>query len=97
MVPSFLSRLAAMRRTPMREVAQNMGVSLRRRLDGVAHWGGLTARDSDALKLWSGVPIGEARNCFLSVRLAAVLPIYGCAKAKWIRFHLWPRFWKRKL
>lgn len=55
----------------MVEFAQNMGVSLRRVLDGdrqaldsLAHWGGLTAADIDTLQSWSGEPIGEVRTRF---------------------------------
>jgi hypothetical protein len=69
--PSFLSRFAAMRRTPVVEFAQNMGVSWRRVLDGdrqaldsLAHWGGLTSADIDTLQSWSGEPIGEVRMRF---------------------------------
>lgn len=70
-VPSFLSRLAAMRRTPVVEFAQNMGVSFRRVLDGdrdaldsVAHWGGLTAAGIETLQSWSGEPMGDVRMQF---------------------------------
>lgn len=70
-VPSFLSRLAAMRRTSMVEFSQNMGVSFRRvldgdreALDGVAHWGGLTAFGIAELQSWSGEPIGDVRMRF---------------------------------
>src|SRR3990167_7755706 len=70
-VPSFLSRFAAMRLTPMVEFAQNMGFSFRRILDGdpealdsLAHWGGLTAAGIEVLQSWSGMPIGDVRMRF---------------------------------
>jgi hypothetical protein len=70
-VPSFLSRFAAMRRTPVVEFAQNMGFSFRRILDGdpealdsLAHWGGLTAAGIEVLQSWSGEPIGDVRMRF---------------------------------
>lgn len=70
-VPSFLSRFAAMRRTPVVEFAQNMGFSFRRLLDGdpealdsLAHWAGLTSAGIEVLQSWSGEPIGDARMRF---------------------------------
>jgi len=70
-VPSFLSRFAAMRLTPMVEFAQNMGFSFRRILDGdsealnsLAHWGGLTAAGIEVLQSWSGERIGDVRMRF---------------------------------
>ncbi|ETD81595.1 hypothetical protein U716_10505 [Rhodobacter capsulatus B6] len=70
-VPSFLSRLAAMRRTEMAEFAQNMGVSVRRFLDGdpealagLVTWGGVTPAQLAELQSWSGEAIGEVRTRF---------------------------------
>ncbi len=70
-VPSLLSRLAAMRRTEMAEFAQNMGVSVRRFLDGdpqalagLVTWGGLSPAQLAELQFWSGEAIGEVRTRF---------------------------------
>ncbi|MDP2086687.1 MAG: TniQ family protein, partial [Gemmobacter sp.] len=70
-VPSFFSRFAAMRRTPVVEFAQNMGFSFRRLLDGdsealdsLAHWAGLASAGIEVLPSWSGEPIGDARMRF---------------------------------
>ena len=70
-VPSFLSRLAAMRRTPIVEYAQNMGAPLRHILDGdygalssLAYWGGLSSVELETLTSWTGEPIGEVRMRF---------------------------------
>ncbi|XZQ28054.1 TniQ family protein [Rhodobacter capsulatus] len=70
-VPSFLSRLAAMRRTEMAEFARNMGFSVRRFLDGdpealagLVTWGGVTPAQLAELQSWSGEAVGEVRTRF---------------------------------
>jgi hypothetical protein len=70
-VPSFLSRLATMRRTPIVEYAQNMGAPLRDILDGdygalssLAYWGRLSSVELANLTSWTGEPIGDVRMRF---------------------------------
>lgn len=55
----------------MVEFAHNMGVSLRRFLDGdgealasLLRWGGLTASELATLQSWSGEPLGDVRMLF---------------------------------
>lgn len=55
----------------MAEFAQNMGVSVRRFLDGdgnalggLVTWGGLTVSQLATLQSWSGEPVGEVRMLF---------------------------------
>jgi len=72
-VPSFLSRLAAMRKSTVAQFAYDMGVSLRRVLNNdddamtsLATWGGLSREALAELLSWTGERIGDVRMTFRS-------------------------------
>ena len=70
-IPSFISRLAAMRKTTTRKFALHMGTSLRKlsqdddtALAELAYWGGLSDAQFEEMKSWTGMSIGEVKQRF---------------------------------
>ena len=68
-IPSFISRLAAMRKTTTRKFALHMGTSLRKlsqdddtALAELAYWGGLSDAQFEEMKSWTGMSIGEVKQ-----------------------------------
>ena len=70
-IPSFISRLAAMRKTTTRKFALHMGTNLRKiaeddetALAELAYWGGLSDVQFEEMKSWTGMRVGDVKLRF---------------------------------